>query len=71
MNIGADDTNYDDDGPFDSEESWNMMTAPSIWRCGGGGFIVTCIDDLCHGAGECMHGDGEMICPECHGRNLL
>ena len=65
MNIGADDTNYDeyDDGPFDGEES--------CWRCGGEGFIVICIDDLCHGAGECMHGDGEMICPECHGRNLL
>lgn len=31
--------------------------------CGGAGVIVTCIDDLCVGAGECMHGDGEEICP--------
>jgi len=31
--------------------------------CGGAGFIVTCIDDMCRGAGECMHGDGESPCP--------
>ena len=35
-------------------------------RCGGHGFIVVCIDDLCRGAGECMHGDGEIDCPDCH-----
>ena len=36
-------------------------------RCDGSGFVLTCIDDMCRGAGECMHGDGESICPECHG----
>lgn len=35
--------------------------------CGGEGFVVVCIDDLCRGAGECMHGDGEAPCPECGG----
>jgi hypothetical protein len=35
--------------------------------CGGNGFIVICIDDLRRGAGECMHGDGEILCPECKG----
>lgn len=35
--------------------------------CGGAGFVVTCIDDMCRGAGECMHGDGESVCPECGG----
>lgn len=34
-------------------------------RCGGSGVILTCIDDLCRGAGECMHGDGEAPCPVC------
>lgn len=33
--------------------------------CGGGGWIVICPDDLCRGAGECMHGDGEAACPDC------
>ena len=28
------------------------------------GIIVTCPDDMCRGAGECMHGDGERAC-EC------
>ncbi len=30
--------------------------------CGGEGWIVTCIDDLCHGAGYCIHGDGMALC---------
>jgi hypothetical protein len=37
-------------------------------RCGGKGYIVTCIDDMCRGADECMHGDGEMPCPSCGGQ---
>lgn len=35
--------------------------------CNGKGFIVVCIDDMCRGAGECFHGDGEIPCPECFG----
>ena len=30
------------------------------------GIIVTCPDDMCRGAGECLHGDGEIAC-ECEG----
>jgi hypothetical protein len=30
--------------------------------CGGEGWIVTCVDDLCRGAGYCIHGDGMMLC---------
>lgn len=41
------------------------------WRCGGDGFILTCCDDLCHGAGYCMHGDGEEVCPECGGEDAF
>lgn len=44
------------------------MTCPT---CGGEGFIVTCIDDMCRGAGECMHGDGEDVCPDCDGEGSV
>jgi hypothetical protein len=27
------------------------------------GMIVTCIDDMCRGTGECFHGDGYSLCP--------
>ena len=39
-------------------------------RCDDTGMILVCPDDLCHGAGECMHGDGEIVCPDCKGRNI-
>lgn len=45
--------------------------AVSCWKCGGEGFIVFCIDDLCQGTGECMHGDGEDVCPICEGEGNL
>ncbi len=35
-------------------------------NCNGSGWIVTCMDDMCIGAGECMHGDGEDPCPCCN-----
>ena len=55
---GEDDFNddyepVDDDGPCET--------------CGGIGFIVTCCDDLCQGSGGCIHGDGEVPCPDCGG----
>ncbi len=40
-------------------------------RCDGEEIILVCIDDLCHGAGECMHGDGEITCPECGGEGYV
>lgn len=30
--------------------------------CDGEGWIVTCCDDLCCGAGYCIHGDGMDLC---------
>lgn len=35
--------------------------------CWGRGEIVTCIDDMCHGQEECIHGDGYSVCPDCGG----
>lgn len=36
-------------------------------HCEGEGQILTCIDDLCQGTGECIHGDGYATCPVCKG----
>lgn len=44
------------------------MTCPD---CGGCGLILTCIDDICHGAGECIHGDGEDVCQTCEGEGEI
>lgn len=43
------------------------MSSPCYY-CNGSGWIVMCIDDICQGLGECIHGDGEEVCPECLGR---
>lgn len=43
----------------------------TCWRCGGEGSKVTCMDDLCHGAGRCIHGDGDEMCRECDGEGFL
>lgn len=32
-------------------------------RCDDRGHV--CIDDMCRGSGECIHGDS--VCPKCHG----
>lgn len=36
------------------------------WNCDDG-WVVVCIDDMCRGCGECIHGDGMAPCPECNG----
>jgi hypothetical protein len=35
-------------------------------KCWGSGFFADCIDDLCHGQEECIHGD-DATCSLCHG----
>lgn len=40
---------------------------PTCQRCNGNGTILVCPDDMCRGMGECIHGDGEVICPNCDG----
>ncbi len=39
--------------------------------CQGEGQILICIDDICHGQGWCMHGDGEVICRTCNGNGFV
>ena len=41
-----------------------MNTCP---KCDGDGWVVICIDDICRGRGDCMHGDGNRVCPVCEG----
>lgn len=36
------------------------------WDCGGRGWKITCIDDLCHGRDECIHGDSPKRCWTCN-----
>ena len=56
-------------GDFDEDEEDDDPWLDGCNRCNSQGFIVICIDDLCRGAGECMHGDGEIVCPECKGES--
>jgi hypothetical protein len=52
-------------------DDWDDPDDGYCYRCDNHGVIIVCVDDLCRGAGECMHGDGEMICPDCNGKNAL
>lgn len=61
---GADLDDGDDEGAYLGE-------AVTCWRCGGEGIEIFCCDDLCHGAGYCIHGDGDRACPECGGEGAL
>lgn len=36
------------------------------YNCGGGGWFVDCIDDMCHGQDECIHGDPPSPCRVCN-----
>jgi hypothetical protein len=36
------------------------------YECGGRGYFVDCIDDLCHGGDECIHGDPPRPCRTCN-----
>lgn len=56
-------------GDFDDDEQDDdaAYCDAGCQTCGGAGFIVVCLDDMCRGAGECMHGDGEGPCPDCGG----
>lgn len=38
----------------------------SCYDCGGRGWNVTCIDDLCHGQDYCIHGDPPTPCRNCN-----
>jgi hypothetical protein len=57
---------YDDEG-----EGEYLGEHVTCWKCGGEGFELVCIDDICHGLGYCIHGDGQIMCRLCNGEGLL
>lgn len=38
-------------------------------RCGGGGSVVICVEEVCRIAGVCFHDGGTVTCPSCGGRD--
>lgn len=58
------------DEPWISDEPDDFDDDDYCHRCDNEGFILICPDDLCRGAGECMHGDGEIVCPNCAARGI-
>ena len=61
--MAAQDRRVWDDGHYPDEDDTDLACG----RCYGTGEILVCPDDLCRGAGECMHGDGTITCPACEG----
>ncbi|HEX6941148.1 MAG TPA: hypothetical protein VF158_17225, partial [Longimicrobiales bacterium] len=49
----------DDCDDYDGEERFCFTCYNYRW-------IVVCPDDLCRGGNGCMHGDGEIPCPDCN-----
>lgn len=49
----------------------DFQDEPYCYECDGKGYKVVCLDDLCHGEDECIHGDPPVICRACHGRNAI
>jgi hypothetical protein len=47
------------------EEAWDDDDDYCSY-CDGDGVIVTCVDDLCQSHTGCIHGDGEIDCPNCN-----
>ena len=43
---------------------------PGCYECMGRGWVVRCIDDLCHGEDECIHGDPPSPCSLCNPKGL-
>lgn len=57
--------------PDELDERWDDDLPDCCPECDGAGYVITCIDDLCVAAGECIHGDGEEVCPTCEGEGII
>ena len=60
-----------EDNPADdyqpTKEDWDEYEGSSgCFECGGRGYIVTCIDGMCHGQEECIHGSPASPCRNCN-----
>ena len=59
--------------PYNDERDWpepdereEYVGERYCWDCGGRGWKITCIDDLCYGNDECIHGDQPTPCSTCN-----
>jgi len=53
------------------ENNYRYDDEPCCIRCDGEGVILTCVDDMCHGLGYCIHGYGESMWPDCKGKGWI
>jgi len=54
----------DQDNDFDFDGAWYCL------GCDNKGYVIICCDDLCANEEYCIHGDGQIICPECEGQSV-
>ncbi len=52
---------------MDEEEMDDWCDILTCSTCSGKGIVLVCVDDVCRGRGECIHGDGMGFCPDCGG----
>ncbi len=69
--IGYPTPDADEDREIDDRGDDDFHEPATCWKCGGDGVVIVCIDDLCHGAGYCFHGDGHEMCGVCRGEGVL
>lgn len=48
------------------DDDYEYLGERYCYECGGRGYVVRCIDDLCHGQDECIHGDPPTPCFVCN-----
>lgn len=59
-----------DERELDDDYDGNYLGHVACWNCEEG-TVVICMDDLCHGQGYCIHGDGNAVCDVCDGEGWL
>ena len=52
------------DFDYDADDAYSDSSG--CCECGGRGWVVRCIDDLCYRQGECIHGDPPSPCWNCN-----
>ena len=53
-------------GEIDDADWGDELEGGVCCNCDGSGWMVVCVDDMCRGMGECIHGDGNRPCPICN-----
>lgn len=52
--------------PLDDYNHDNEEPMSGCYACGGRHYVVDCIDDICHGQDDCIHGDPPTPCRVCN-----